>query len=251
MQQDRINDLFYEQLEQLTDLSYENSDSLDAVADALGLEIQTSDWLDASGGTGIGQYPKIVAAAFSDDVLEGGNNSEPVEVAPNDVIVVRIEERQPGHQAPLEDVRDEVVARLKRELAAQAARTRGESLLAQLETGGATLEELNNEDYYAFRKAEGVTRTAGGYNPEVMRKAFTLPRPQDGKPVDYSFALSNGDFALVRLAAVTDGDPAELKPEQRMQMARGFENLYRSLELDTLIRDLRARADIVIPQDSE
>lgn len=251
MQQEKINDMFYEQLEQLTDLSYENSDSLDSAAEALGLEIQTSDWLDASGGPGIGQYPKVVAAAFSDDVLEGGNNSEPVEVAPDDVIVVRIEEREPEHQAPLEEVRDKVVARLKRELAAQAARTRGEGLSARLKDGGATLEELNDQDYYAFRKAEEVTRTAGGYNPEVMRKVFTLGRPQEDKPVDASFVLSNGDFALIHLTAVTDGDPAELKPEQRTQMARGFENMYRSLELDTLVRDLRARAEIVIPQDSE
>ncbi|TCK17798.1 peptidyl-prolyl cis-trans isomerase D [Thiogranum longum] len=251
MQQEKIDEIFYEQVEQLTNLSYENPDSLDAAAEALGLEVQSSDWLDAKGGPGIGQYPKVVAAAFSDDVLEGGNNSEPVEVGPNDVIVVRVEERQSEHQAPLEDVRDEVIAGLKQELAAEAARSRGESLMTRLEEGGATLEELNNQDYYAYRKAEGVTRATGGFNPEVMHKAFTLARPQEGKPVDYSFALSNGDFALIRLTAVTDGDPSELKPEQRTQMARGYENMYRSLELDTLIRDLRARADIVIPQDSE
>ena len=53
-----------------------------------------SDWMDAKGGPGIGQYPKVVAAAFSDDVLEGGNNSEPVEIEPNDVVVVRVEERE-------------------------------------------------------------------------------------------------------------------------------------------------------------
>lgn len=251
MQQDRINELFYEQVEQLTDLSYENPDSLDAAAEALGLEVRTSDWLDASGGPGIGQYPKVVAAAFSDDVLEGGNNSEPVEVGPNDVIVVRVEERQPEHQAPLEDVRDKIVAALKHELAAEAARSRGESLMARLNEGGATLEELNNQDYYAFRKAQGVTRATGGFNPEVMRKAFSLAPPQEGKPVNYSFALSNGDFALIHLVSVTDGDPSELKPEQRTQMLRGYENMFRSLEMEILLLDLRARADIVIPQDSE
>lgn len=113
------------------------------------------------------------------------------------------------------------------------------------------MEELNDKDYYAFRKAEAVIRTASGFNPEVMHKAFTLTHPQEGKSVDYSFALANGDFALIRLTAVTDGDPAELKPEQRAQMARGFENMSRSLVLDTLVRDLRARANVVIPQSSE
>ncbi len=250
MKQEKIDDLFYEQLERLTDLSYENSDSLDAAAEALGLEIHTSDWIDANGGPGIGQYPKVRAAAFSEDVLEGGNNSEPIEVGPDDVIVLRVEERQPEHQAPLEEVRDQIVARLKHELAAQEARKRGEQLAAQL-AEGATLEALNNQDYYAFRKAEGVMRTAAGFNPEVMRKVFTLARPQDGKPVDYSFALSNGDYALIRLTAVKDGDPAELEPEQRKQMERGYENMYRTLVLETLVRDLRTRAEIIIPQASE
>lgn len=251
LQQDKVNDLFYEQLEQLTDLSYTNLDSLDSPAEALGLEIQTSDWLDASSGPGIGQYPKVRAAAFSDDVLENGNNSEPVEVAPNDVMVVRVAERQSEHQAPLDDVHEQVVVKLKQELATQAARTRGESLSARLVGGGATLEDLNDQGYYGYRKAEAVTRSSGGFNPEVMRKAFTLTRPEDGKSVDDSFALANGDFALIHLTSITDGDPAELKPEQRNQMVRGFENLHRSMILDTYIRDLRARADIVIPESSE
>ncbi|VAW72842.1 Peptidyl-prolyl cis-trans isomerase PpiD [hydrothermal vent metagenome] len=251
MQQEKVNELFYELLEQLTDLSYTDLDSLDSSAEALGLEIQTSDWLDSNGGPGIGQYPKILAAAFSDDVLEGGNNSEPVEVAPNDVIVVRIAERQSEHQAPLDEVHEQVVMRLKRELAAHAARTRGESLSARLASGGATLEELNSQDYYGYRKAEAVTRASGGFNPEVMRRAFTLARPENDKPVDASFALTNGDFALIHLTSVTDGDPTELKPEQRTQMARSYEDVYRSMILDTLLRDLRARADIVIPKSSE
>lgn len=251
MQQEKANDLFYELIEQLTDLSYENPDSLDGAAEALGLEIQTTDWMDSNSGSGIGQYPKVRAAAFSEDVLENGNNSEPVEVAPNDVIVIRVAERQSEHLAPLSEVRDTVIEQLKKELAAQAARTRGESLSARLADGGATLEELNNQDFYGYRKAEAVTRASGGFNPEVMRRAFALAHPEDDKPVDDSFALSNGDYALIRLTSVKDGDPAELKPEQRTQLARSYESMYRSLMLDTLVKDLRARADIVIPQSSE
>ena len=72
-------------------------------ADALGLEVQTSDWLTATGGAGIGEYPKVVALAFSEDVLEAGNNSEPVEVGDNDAIVVRVEERQAAQATPLDN----------------------------------------------------------------------------------------------------------------------------------------------------
>ncbi|HHJ14309.1 MAG TPA: hypothetical protein ENJ79_08045 [Gammaproteobacteria bacterium] len=247
---DRINDLFYDKLEQLTDLTYEQSDSLEAAAQELGLEIQYTDWVEADEGDGIASNPKLRAAAFSEDVLEEGNNSEPVEIGHNDVVVVRIAEREPEHLAPLDQVREKVVHRLVHKLATQAAREQGKKLAARM-SEVASLSELNTDEAWMYRKAEGVKRSDAGYNDKVLRRLFTLPHPADDKPVDTDFALPNGDYALARLTGVKDGDPAAMKPEQREQLRRGLENLYRSLASDTLLHDLRARADIVIPERSE
>jgi peptidyl-prolyl cis-trans isomerase D len=213
-----LSDLFYEQFEKLSDVSYENPDSLDAAADALGLKVQTSDWLTASGGPGIGEYPKVVAIAFSEDVLEGGNNSEPIEVGDNDAIVVRVEQRQAAQATPLDAVREQIVEELRQQQAVELARARGEELMQQIKQG-ALMEDLDEPDYITFHKAEGVTRsTAADHNPEVVRAVFKLSRPQEGASIDKGFELNNGDYAVVHLTAVSDADPAAMQEDARSQL---------------------------------
>lgn len=245
-----VDDLFYEKLEQLTDLSYEHPDSLDTAADALGLEIQHSDWLSATGGTGVGAYPKLMAVVFSEDVLEAGHNSEPVEVGANDVIVARVEEREAAQQLPLDKVRDQITASLRQQMSAQQAQKKGEELLEKL-AQGVPAEDIEAADYLSSGKAEAVKRSASGHNAEVMREAFKLARPEQGASVDTGFALSDGGYAVVRLTGVTDGDPASLGDDMRAQLASGYENMRRALALSTLVEELRNRAEIVIPQEQE
>ncbi len=250
LKRQEIDDLFYEQLEQLTDYAYESPDSLDAAADALGLEIQASDWITATGGEGIGQYPKVLSAAFNEDVLESGNNSEPLEVAPNDVLVVRVLEQEAAHPTPLADVRDQIAEVLKRESAARSAREQGEVLLTKL-TEGAVIDELVGEDSSAFHQAEAVTRSVQGHSPDILGKVFKLASPTGTEALNTGFALSNGDYVVVQLSAVEDANPAEMTEAQRTQMQRGFENMRKNLVQSLLIDSLKNRANIEIPVDSE
>jgi peptidyl-prolyl cis-trans isomerase D len=250
LKQRAAEDLFYDELEQLTDLSYENPQSLDVAADALGLEIQHSDWLTAEGGPGIGQYPELISVVFSEDVLEAGNNSEPVEVGPNDVIVARVEEREPTQQLPLEKVRDRVTEALRKQMAAEMAQSRGEDLLEKL-AQGTPVEELRDVDQASFHRAESVKRSVSGHNPEVVQQVFTLAKPSEGASVDKGFSLSDGGYAVVHLTDVTDGDPAEMSDEVRAQLRRSYENMRRSVAVSTLVESLRAEADIEVPEEQE
>jgi len=250
LKQRRIDDLFYEQLELLTDTSYETPDSLAPAADALGLEVQTSDWITPVSGTGVGKYPKVRAAAFSDDVLEAGNNSEAIEVGAADAIVVRVAEREAAHPAPLEDVRERIVTTLKQKLAAEQAAAKGAEVLQKLEQGEA-LESLKDQEHFTYRSAEAVTRDAPGFNPEVVREAFRLPRPAQGASRDKGLQLANGDYAVIHLTAVTDADPATMPEDVRTRLRQGFENMRRTALFTALVDDLRARADIVIPEDTQ
>ena len=251
LKQRGLSDLFYEQFEQLSDVSYENPDSLDDAADALGLEVQSSDWLTATGGAGIGEYPKVVALAFSEDVLESGNNSEPVEVGDNDAIVVRVEDRQAAQATPLDNVKEQIIEELRHQRAEEQAAARGEELLQQLKQG-TLMEDLDDQDYITSHKAEGVTRaTAAEHNPEVVRAVFKLSRPEEGASMDKAFKLDNGDYAVVQLTGISDADPASMQEAARSQLERGLENMRRSVMVSTMTEDLRTRANIVIPEESE
>jgi peptidyl-prolyl cis-trans isomerase D len=250
LKQRRIGDVYYEQLEQLTNTAFENPGSLQASADALGLEIRSSDWITADAGTGIGQYPAVRAAAFTDDVLESGNNSEPIEVGPNDAIVIRVKDREAAHPTPLEEVRDRIVAELKQQRAAQAARDKGEQLLQKLATGE-SMKKLADTEKLALSNADSVGRDAKDYSPGLLKNVFRLARPAAGKTVDKGVALANGDYVVVRLTAVEDADPAAMSDEQRTRLRQGIEDMHRNLALVTLVSDLRRRASIEIPKESD
>jgi peptidyl-prolyl cis-trans isomerase D len=243
-------EVFYDQLDELTNITYESSDSLDAAAEVLGLEIQHSDWLNADGGPGIGGNAEVVSAAFSDDVLEAGHNSEPVELDTNDVVVVRVEEREPAQKLSFDEAREQVTREVRRQLAAEEARARGEALLAKL-ADGTQADQLKDFEDAVFHQASAVKRSVQDHNPEVVKKAFSLPRPTEGGSVDEGVALSNGDYAVIHLVGVSDGDPAAMTEQERAQIRQGYQNLRRSLTLSALVDDLRARADVELPEEQE
>jgi peptidyl-prolyl cis-trans isomerase D len=250
LQKHQIDDLFYEKLEQLTDLSYESPDSLVSVEEVMGLEVQTSDWLTAAGGPGIGAYPQLRAVAFSDDVLEAGNNSEPVEVEDGDVFVVRVAEREPAQRPPLENVKDQIIATLKKQHATEQARAAGEALLQKI-SQGASMEDLRGDDVVTLNQAKGVERSTPGYNPEIMRAAFRLPRPAPGETIEHGMQLANGDYAVIRLTKISDGDPGAMQEKSRQQIVQSYESLRQAVNFSTLVENLRSRADIVIPSEQE
>jgi peptidyl-prolyl cis-trans isomerase D len=191
-----------------------------------------------------------VALAFSEDVLEAGNNSEAIEVGDNDVIVVRVEERQAAQPTPMDAVKEQIVEQLKQQQAVEQARAKGEELLQQLEQG-ALMEDLDEQDYITSHKAEGVTRATADHSAEVVRAVFKLSRPQQGASTDKGFELGSGDYAVLRLTGVSDADPASMQEAARNQLERGIENMRRSVMISTMTAELRARASIVIPEESE
>ena len=69
--------------------------------------------------------------------------------------------------------------------------------------------------------------------------------------VDEGVALSNGDYAVIHLVGVSDGDPAAMTEQERAQIRQGYQNLRRSLTLSALVDDLRARADVELPEEQE
>ena len=93
--------LYFDYAERLAESAYENSGSPTPAAEALGLQVQTTDWLTRNGPfSGVLDSPKVLAAAFSDDVLVEGHNSELIEVGPQQTVVVRVADHEPAGVKP-------------------------------------------------------------------------------------------------------------------------------------------------------
>ena len=243
--------LFYEYAERLSDLAYEDPDSLQPAADALGMEVQQSDWLEREGGSGLFASTKLIGAAFSDDVLLERHNSEAIEIGPEHIAVVRVNEHEEAVVRPFDAVRDEIVDLLKREGASVLAREKGEQLIEQL-AQGATLEALAQQEGLEPVSKKGVGRDQRELPSALINRLFKMPRPNAEQPEVAGVALPGGDYAVVVLSKIEDGSM------ERVQELGGEETLKGMMERSRgevyyrhLVQNLKDQAEIQINKQPE
>ena len=169
------------------------------------MPVQRTALFTRNGGEGIATDPRVVRAAFSDPVLVDGNVSDPVEIGPNHIVVVKLAEHRPRAPRPLDEVRGDIVARLRADAANQAAVAQAEALYQRL-TQGTALDALAQELGTTVGSAAGVGRAAVDQDSALVAEVFRLARPGD-RPRQGLVRLADGSHALVELIAVTDGDP--------------------------------------------
>ena len=196
--------LFAKRSQLLTDLSFESSD-LAEPAERLGVNISQTELFDRQGGKGIAAHPRIVAAAFSNDVLTLAANSEPVEVEPDKLVVVRLQEHREPALKPFAEVRSTIENTLREEQAEAKLAAQMESLLAETAEGDdqllATKRGLN------WSQKKGAERYSGGTDlpSQILKEAFRLPHPKPKQASYGSVVLANGDHTLIAVRNVSSG----------------------------------------------
>lgn len=237
--------LYYEYAERLNDLAFEDPDSLEPVAEALGMEIKESDWIVRAGsGAGLFASPKVAGAAFSDDVLLDGHNSEAIEIEAEHVVVLRVKAHEEQAVRTYESVKEEIQTSLKTTKAAEQAELKGKEALDRL-AQGESLDNLTQETGVTVKEKELVGRMDNAVPAPIRKKAFQLPRPDSGQAIHGEAKLDNGDFAVIALYQVEDG-AAELAGKdalkRSLQRSRG-ESYYRHL-----LQALRDSSEVKIIQ---
>lgn len=232
--------LFLDAAEKLQTIAYEQSGDLAPAAKAINVAVQESGWLTRTKGEGVLTDPKVLAAAFSDEVLKDGKNSEVVQVSETQAIVLRSAGQEPAAQKPLEEVKADITKILTAQEARKLVVQKGDELLKQLKTTGwAALDTSGLGKADAIEKPGLVQRTGSTLAPEVIEKTFAMPRPTTGQ-IDWDkVVLANGDYTLISLKAVEDG--ANTIEENSAQM---YGNVNGMRELEAALEDLRARAEI-------
>lgn len=237
--------LFFERAERLAELAYESPDNLDGPADALGLEIRHSDWITRQGASGDLSSPKVTRAAFSDEVLTQGHNSDLLELGPEKLVVVRVAEHQQARQRPLDEVRDQVVTAVRAEKASDAAVSAGEALLTEVRSAAALQAAASDKGWQWH--ADAVIKRSDSQVPAAVRdEAFGLSRPAADGASLAGTVLATGDYAVVALTAVENGKPLPADDPGRKLLEARLASLSGSLDTDSLIKDLRDRADITV-----
>ena len=249
---DERANLFFEHSETLSSITFEQPDSLQGAADALELDIQESEWISKSGGgTGIAANSNIIEAAFSEDVLLNGNNSATVEVAPDHVVVLRVLEHQETAQRPLEEVRADVEQLTRDEKARALAEARGQDILADLTAGETTLESSAEANKVTLHSTELIQRNASEPAREIVSAAFTLKAPAEGESVYKGLPARDGDFVIIALQQVKDGNFQDLPEAAREQAWRALSRVRGEAEMAVVMSVLRNQAVIQIPDQSD
>ena len=247
---DQAETVFFELADKLASLAYENPDSLEVASNELDLPIHNSDSFsrDRQGDDYLSN-PKIISASFSEDVLINGNNSEPVEIDDDHIIVLRVVEHMPEKKKPLEDVRDSIVTRLKYDQAREKTQKRGEQIIGELKND-VSREEITEKYALDWKIGEAVKRGEMDINPVILSTAFSAGRPEDDKPVYGGSSLASGDYAIVIVNAVDDQVQDALNDEELQSIKFQLLQMVSIDSWSAFLMDLKSRADIQVYSDN-
>ncbi len=240
---------YYEAAEQLANLAYEHPDTLEPAAEQLGLTIKHSPLFDRRGGEGITANPKVIAAAFSEEVVEQGYNSEPIELSPVHMVVLRKKEYVPEQLRPLDEVKGAIVEKLRKQKARDAAFAAAEAI-ARRAAAGEAMEALAKEQGLEWKRVEGLRRNDRQVNVAIVREAFRIPRPEGEQP-RFVASRVNDDAAVIALIAVREGDPTSVAGERREQERRALAAASGRADYADLVRELKSRAEISRLEEDE
>jgi peptidyl-prolyl cis-trans isomerase D len=211
----KAEDLYFDQAETLSNLTFEHADSLKEAAGALHLPIRSSALFTRDNGSGVAADPKVREVAFSDDVLLGGKNSEAVELNPDHVVVLHLKEHKPAALRELDAVRDQIRQALRLEAAKDKTRSAGEDLVHRLQGGEDPAKALASLKL-SWQRPGLIGRDDSKLDPQLAKAVFAAPRPgDDNKPQFAGEALASGDYAVYGVFAVKDGDPAAADAQTR------------------------------------
>ncbi|MEY3125756.1 MAG: hypothetical protein RLZZ573_2276, partial [Pseudomonadota bacterium] len=124
---------FAEVAEVFTNGVYEQSDSLEPMADKLKLELKSAANLQrvpSPSVAGVLANPKFLTALFSADSVEKKRNTEAIEIAPNQLVAGRVIQYTAARTLPLAEVRASVRERLVASRSVELAKKEGVEKLA-------------------------------------------------------------------------------------------------------------------------
>lgn len=208
---------FQELSDKLEQLAFENPTSLEPVAQALGLKVESSDWFTRAGGSGLLAEDAVKTAAFSAEVLTDNENSKPLAVGAGRVVVLRKSEYEAPRQRALTEVRDGIAAELQLAKAKAAAGAKATQLVEALKQGQ-SLDAAAGAHGAELKPDAVLTRNATQPERVIVDTAFKLPRPVEGKVSAAQLTLANGDLAVILLRKVDEPTTATLAPTESAQL---------------------------------
>ena len=236
--------VFFDDADQMSNLSYETPDSLEPVAEALGIKIKTSPLMTRRGAAGILSNPKILSATFSDNVLKQGHNSELLELSDTQLVVLRVKEHQAATVLPLDKVKARIKNGLLQEQAGKKAQEVTTDILARVNNNESIQSVEKRYPEIKWNKTGWINRKAekeSKLSEQLRQHAFAMPKPTTDKTNWSKVNLQAGNQAVVALFKVEEVADAKADSDRITQ-------LMGNADYNSFVQYLKSQADIVITQ---
>ena len=221
LREEKAHELFLDKQQQLADLSFENPDSLDLVAEKMELKVLSSDFFSAATDKAPFNDPKVKQQAFSDSVREQNINSEVINIGDNQAMVLHVLEFKHASARPMDEVKGDVEAAVKLEKAQQAVRQQAEAILAKL-LKGEPVDELVTSLSGKREVRTGLTRMSSDLDASLIQALFRVAKPVAGKVSAELVPQVDGSQVVLVLNKVGQSDkPSTMEAMLQNQLAQG------------------------------
>ena len=228
---------YAEAVDTFNNLVYEQFDSLQPAAEALKLTVQTSDWVNRSGGNPnpLFNNEKLLSAVFAEEVLKNKHNTSAIEVQPNMMLAARVLEHKPAAAMPLEQVHKDVMQYLTDKSAIELAEKDGRAALDKLQKGEPVALSWSRPQPVSLQKRQGL-------HPEGAQAVFGADVTK--LPAYTGVPAAQGRFVVYRITNVKDVTAVD--PAQRKALGKQLAELIGQEQYSAYLASLRQRADVKI-----
>lgn len=233
---------YFDLLDKLSSVAYEQPDTLEPAADVAGIDIKTSEPFSKAGGEDeLTQNPKVIKAAFSEDVMKG-NNSSSIELSPTSSVVIRVHKMIPEKQQAFDEVKDEVEQALRKDAGVQASADLAKGILAKVKAGADLKSMVRNG--VTYQQTDWLDRQNRKVLPQLTAALFKAPKPKNGKPSYSTYKLPSGDSVVIEVTGVREGKSPDDKEELK-QLKDSVAGVLGDAEVHARIKALLAAAKVV------
>lgn len=235
---------FIKRAERLQELSYENEDTLSVAAESLNKTVQSTGWVSSGTEEGITSFSKVMAAAFSDEVLGTRYNSDLLELAEGHVAVIRVTEYQEAQLQAVESVADLIKSTLAVQKAVEQSSQKGQEILTTLRDAPDQLAAVSAEHGYTVESSGNLLRDDSSVSEQVLSHVFTMPAVKNDQPTVDGVLLNDGRYVVIRLNRVEDIE----NPSTTIEAAEwiSMQGKYGRREMSAMLKALRETGDVEI-----
>ena len=228
--------MIYDLSDEMTNLAYEGS--LEELADKMNLKLQTSELFSK---TSKSPNKKMINAAFSDPVLNRGENSEPIDLGDDKLVVLRLNNLEKSRNLNFDEVKIQVEGIVKTQESKKLADKLTDEIITLISDNQKT-DEILKKNNLKWTSVEWTKRDNQKVDPSAIDLAFKAPKPNSKPGISLSKNLGSKNM-IVRVNALKTSD----------ESAGNIDRLLNTYEADVIylatLKELKKEANIEIYRD--